>query len=76
MQTAALCSLPVYPREIQIASGGRSCSHLLPARIYAGLAGEQSVAIPGSCILGPGSDSALGTGRRNGCGHSVDSLRT
>lgn len=32
--------------------------------------------IPGSCTLGPGSDNALGIGRRNGCGHSVDSLRT
>lgn len=34
MQTAALCSLPVYPREIQIASGGRSCPHLLPQQEY------------------------------------------
>lgn len=32
--------------------------------------------IPGSCTRGRGSGSAHGTGRRSGCGHSADCLRT
>lgn len=32
--------------------------------------------IPGSCTRGRGSGSARGTGRRSGCGHSADCLRT
>lgn len=32
--------------------------------------------LPGSCTLGPGSDSARGTGRRSGCDRSADFLRT
>lgn len=68
MQTA-WSVLSAYPCETQAARGGPFRACLLPARVY-------MRPVPGSCTLGPGSDSALGTGRRNGYGRSVDSLRT